>query len=65
MPLVRNLHSRISPIEDVSSLGEENLTFIETFGVILDVRMPVVHRESLLVGMKENIPIQQTGSSKA
>jgi hypothetical protein len=46
-------------------LGEENLTFIETFGVILDVRMPVVHRESLLVGIKENIPIQQTGSSKA
>jgi hypothetical protein len=39
-------------------LGEEILTFIETFGIILDVRMPVVHRESLLVGIKEDIPIQ-------
>jgi hypothetical protein len=57
MPLVHNLHSRINPIEDVGLLGEEILTFIETFGIILDVRMPVVHRESLLVSMKEDIPI--------
>lgn len=42
-----------------------NLTFVETFGIILDVRMPVVHRECLLVGMKEDISIEQTGSSKA
>jgi hypothetical protein len=39
-------------------MGEEKLTFIQTFGIIPDVSGPVIQRESLLISRKENVRVQ-------